>query len=121
MKCSSRLDGFQPDPRRVAPLTDRPVLMMLVLLSTFLFFVSDWCGDVEGRLPVLLDGGWKVIEVGEQHGDLPHVPLGESFIPGGHAGVATAGAHSVYDVPLGIVGRIGGELRRLPAKRNSPT
>ena len=65
---------------------------MFVLLSAFLLFVAGGWGDVEVRLPIFLHGRRKFVEVGEQHGDLPHVGLGESFIPGGHAGIANAGA-----------------------------
>ena len=52
-----------------------------------------------------------------KRGDLPHVLIGESFVPGGHACVTDAGADGVEDVPLGIVGRIGDEIRRRRIER----
>ena len=37
---------------------------------------------------------------------------GESLVPSGHAGVTHPCANGVEDVPLGIVGRIGDQVRR---------
>src|SRR5579871_2303721 len=85
--------------------------LLLVFLFVWLGFVRR-SGGVEIGLPIVLDSGWKFIHVREECGDLPHVLVGQGFVPGGHSGVANAGANRVIDVPLGIVGRIGDEVRR---------
>lgn len=102
--------------------------LMAVVLFFFTFFFSIVClfiflfvasggGGVECCLPILLDGGRELVHVGEEHGELPDVLVGEGFVPGGHAGVADARADGVIDVPLGVVGRIGDEIRRRRIKR----
>ena len=84
-------------------------VMHVAFFLVFSFSSAAGRSGAEVRFPVVLHVGWKLFEVGEQRGDLPHVLFAESFVPGGHAGVADAGADGVEDVPLGIVGRIGDE------------
>src|ERR1700728_376182 len=91
-------------------------LMMVAIVHSFFFL--DIRLDPEAGFPIFLHRRWKLIEVGEQHGDLPHVLLAESFVPGGHAGVAHTGTDGVEDVPLRIVGRVGDEIRRRRIKRH---
>src|ERR1035438_1846067 len=62
------------------------VMIALLFVLAFLLFVAGGCGYVEIRLPIFLDGGREFVEVGEQHGDLPHVGFAESLVPCGHAG-----------------------------------
>ena len=92
--------------------------MVVVHLSVFFLFIPDGGGrDAETRFPIILYGGREFIEMGEEHGDLPHILFAESFVPGGHAGVTDAGAHGVEDVPLGVVGRVGDEIGRWRIER----
>ena len=83
--------------------------MVIVVLRVFLFLDSglflDPGLDVEVRLPIFLRSGWKFIEVGEQHGDLPDILFTESLIPRGHAGVFQA----VLDDPEKLIGLPAGD------------
>jgi hypothetical protein len=92
--------------------------MVVVLVSGFFLFVGWGRGGIEVCFPVFLGGGREFIEVGEQHGDLPHVLLAEGFVPGGHAGVTDAGADGIEDVPLGVVGCIGDQVWRRRVERH---
>src|ERR1700756_1796594 len=93
------------------------VLCLAFFLPVISLFVSSDRSGIEVGFPEVLDSGWKFIHMREEHGDLPHVGGCEGFVPSGHAGVTDAGANSVENVPFGIVGRIGDEIRRRRVKR----
>src|SRR5271169_3600384 len=93
-------------------------LVMVVLFSAVLLFFAGGGRDIEIGPPIFLDGRREFIEVGEQHGDLPHVRFAQRLVPGGHAGVPNAGADGVEDVPLRVVGRVGDEIRWWGIKRS---
>src|SRR5258708_7146145 len=72
---------------------------LVVLLRAFLLVLPRGWRSAEAGLPIVLHRWWEFIQVREQHRDLPHLGFGKSLIPGGHAGVANAGAHGVEGVP----------------------
>src|SRR3954470_17384466 len=90
---------------------------MIVVRIFHGLFLLRLRADAETRLPILLNGGWKLIHVCKKRGDLPDVVIRQSFVPGGHAGVTDASANGVKDVPLGVVGRIRDEVWRRRIKR----
>src|SRR5689334_2071275 len=83
--------------------------MLVAFLFAFLLFRFRWRTEV--RLPVLLRSGRKLVQVSEEHGYFPHVIAAECLVPGGHARVADASADGIEDVPIGVVRRIGNEIR----------
>ena len=87
------------------------LVMMLVafLLFAFLPFRFRWRAEV--GLPVFLCAGRKLVQVSEEHSYFPHVIAAECLVPGRHARVTDASADSVEDVPIGVVWRIGSEIR----------
>src|SRR5690348_6015319 len=59
-----------------------------VVAHVFHGFFLFWLGrGAEAGFPVFLDGRRELVHVGEEHGDLPSIGLGEGLVPGGHAGV----------------------------------
>lgn len=85
------------------------MVVVFVLVFLFFFLVFHGRGGVEIGFPIVLDGGRELVEAGEERRDLPHVLLGKSLVPTGHAGIADAGADGVEETPLRIVGGIGDE------------
>src|SRR5215472_18308362 len=80
-----------------------------MMFIPFLLFRFRWRAEV--RFPVRLCSRGKLVQVSEEHGHFPHVIAAECLVPGGHARVADASADGVEDVPIGIVRRIGNEIR----------
>src|SRR6185369_1365351 len=83
-------------------------VMMLVLFS-----LGSGCGRRDpGRfLPIVLHRRRKFLDARQEGRDFPHVRFTQSLVPGGHPGVADAGAHGVVNVPLGIVHGLDDQLR----------
>src|SRR5271169_1860814 len=88
---------------RCSPVRDAESLCPCRRLVFLFLFFAGWCGYPKTRLPVLLNGGWHLFHVRDEGGDLPHVLLAESFLPGGHAGVTDTRSDGVEDVPLGVI------------------
>src|SRR5579871_1054939 len=85
--------------------------MVFVPLFLFVFLLFRFRLRAEIGLPVILRPGWKLIQVREEHGYLPHVVGAECLIPRRHARVANPSADGIEDVPVGIVRWIGYEIR----------
>src|ERR1700728_2048710 len=98
---------------RNTPRMQKPLLVLVLLFFSF----TGWCSHSEAGLPVILNRRRQFLQVRQKARDLPYILLAERFVPGGHPGVTDAGTDGVKDMPLGIVRRIGDEIRSRRVKR----
>src|ERR1039458_4998252 len=77
----------------------RPELLVVAMS----LLPAAWSVHAGGFLPIVLPRRRQLVYAGEERRDLPHVSLGERLVPGGHAGIADAGANHVEDVPFRII------------------
>src|SRR5208282_1951539 len=87
---------------------------LLVIVS---FPLAGWSVHAAGFLPILLHRRRQLVYAGEERRDFPDVRLGERLVPGGHAGIADAGANHVEEVPFRIVRWVKNEIRRRRIER----
>ena len=66
--------------------------------------------DTERVLPIILRSSRELLHVRQKNCHLPNVFFLQRLVPGGHARVPNTIANYVVVVPLGIVGRIEGQL-----------
>src|SRR6266403_3130123 len=76
------------------------------------FLPAGWRAHHDRFLPIVLYGGRQFVYAGEECRKFPHVRLGERLVPGGHSGIADAGANCVKHVPFRIIGRMKDETWR---------
>src|SRR5208337_361979 len=81
------------------------------------FLPTGWRVRPAGFLPIVLDRRRQLLYAGEERGELPNVRLRKRLVPGGHAGIADAGANCVKHVPFGIIEGVKDEARRRGIER----
>src|SRR5206468_2670841 len=90
--------------------------LIVVLAVGFALRSSGRRRASHGFLPVVLHGGGELFDAREERGNFPHFLFGKGFAPGGHAGVADAGAKGIVNVPLGIIHWMQDQLRNRRVK-----
>src|ERR1039457_2357102 len=91
----------------------RPELLVVAMS----LLPAAWSVHAGGFLPIVLHRRRQLVYAGEERRDLPHVSLGERLVPGGHAGIADAGANHVEEAPFRIIGWVKNEVRSRGIKR----
>src|SRR5207245_11150939 len=97
------------DIQRLLAFTVGAWLVLIMFVRTF--FMTGRRADPERLLPIFLNRRRKLVQAREERCDLPHVLLGEGFIPWGHAALADAGSNGVKNVRVGIRQWAEGEAR----------
>src|ERR1035438_10154601 len=88
-----------------------------LLLVPMSLLPAAWSVHAARFLPIVLHRRRQLVYAGEERRDLPHVSLGERLVPGGHAGIADAGANHVEEAPFRIIGWVKNEVRSRGIKR----
>src|SRR5450432_549919 len=114
---AARFRPAQPHIIYIGQANLAPAQSLVVVPVLFPLGIDSGRREPGGLFPIILHRGGQFLDARQEGGNFPHVLLTQSLVPGGHAGIANAGANGVVDMPLGIIQRIADELWGRRVKR----